>query len=141
MEEERGRRGKGRGFGGLNALGEDDEESLDVVAEENSSDDSSVDEPPAGKKKSSVWGNVAEDQVSSMQRDMQKTAISKEHPHHRHRQPATSRKAVPAKRTGRFELNMDGATLLSRRGKMDANVGVGSDGAAKAATKALKVGS
>jgi serine/threonine protein kinase len=135
MEEERAR-GKGRGF--LNQLDEDDEEGLPAVVEaEESSDDSSIDEPPPEKKKSSVWTHVGEDQLSAVQRDMQKTQISKDHVHHRHKQPAARK--VPAKRAGGFELNLEGATLLSRRGKMDANTGVGSDGAAKAASKALKV--
>jgi len=137
MEEERGR-GKGRGFGGLNALDEDEEEGLAPVAEANeSSDDSSIDEPPPEKKKPSVWTHVGEDQLSAVQRDMQKTQISKDHAHHRHKEPAV-RKA-PAKRTGGFELNLEGATLLSRRGKGDANTGVGSDGSANATSKALKV--
>ena len=143
MEEERARHGKGRGFGGLNALDEDEEEGLEQVVEtdELTDDNSSIDDaPPAQKKKPSVWTQVAEDQLSAVQRDMQKTAISKDHPqHHRHKKPASARKA-PAKRTGRFELNLEGATLLSRRGKgMNANTGVGSDGVAKAASKALKV--
>jgi serine/threonine-protein kinase RCK2 len=143
MEEERNR-GKGRGFGGLNALDEDEEEGLGIVAEteESTDDDSSLDEPPPGKKKQSVWSHVGEEQLSAVQRDMQKTAISKDpHHHHRHKQPATARK-TPAKRVagGGFELNLEGATLLSRRGKgMDPNRGVGSNGAAKAAAKALKV--
>lgn len=140
MEEERNRV-KGRGFGGLNALDEDEEDGLGAVAEGDSSEDnSSFDEPPPGKKKQSVWSHVGEDQLSAVQRDMQKAAISKD-PHHRHKQPTSTRKA-PAKRIagGGFELNLAGATLLSRRGKgMDPNTGVESNGAAKAAAKALKV--
>lgn len=139
MEEERSRvKGRGGGFGGLNQLDEDDEDGLPVVAEADEvSDDSSVDVPPPEKKKPSVWTHVGEDQLSAVQRDMQKTQISKDHAHHRHKQPAARK--PPAKRTGGFELNMEGATLLSRRGKMDANSGVSSDGAAKAASKALKI--
>ena len=135
MEEERGRV-KGRGFGGLNALDEDDEGiALGPVAEadESTNDDSSIDEPP--QEKYSVWTHIGEDQLS---REMQKTQISKDHPHHRHKQPAGANKAI-TNRTGGFELNLAGATLLSRRGKMDANAGVGSDGPAKAASKALKI--
>jgi serine/threonine-protein kinase RCK2 len=141
MEEERARHGKGRGFHGLNALDEDEENELDEVVEDDSSNDnSSIDEPPVQKKKTSIWGNVADDQVSAMQRDMQKTVISKDHPQSRRKQPAITRKAVPAKRVGGFELNMEGATLLSRRGKgMDISTGASSDAAAEAAAKALKV--
>jgi serine/threonine-protein kinase RCK2 len=141
MEEERARHGKGRGFGNLNALGEDEEEGLVLVAEadESPDDNSSLDDPPP-EKKPSVWNRVAEDQLSAVQRDMQKTAISKDHQHHHRRKQPTSPRKAPAKRTGGFQLNLEGATLLSRRGKgMDANTGVGSDGNAKAASKALKV--
>ena len=141
MEEERARH-KGRGFGNLNALGEDEDEALEVVAEvtELAEDDSSVDEPPPEKKKASVPGHVAEDQISAVERDMQRTAISKKHhQHHRHKQPASSRKA-PANRAGGFELNLEGATILSRRGKkLEVSADIGSDGAAIAASKALKV--
>ena len=70
---------------------------------------------------------------------MQKTAISKDRQHRRHKQPASTTEKS-AKRTGGFELNLEGATLLSRRGKaLDTNKGVGSDGVAKPASKALKV--
>jgi hypothetical protein len=143
MEEERARHDKGRGFHGLNALDEDEENESDAVDEEDDSsddDNSSIDELPVQKKKASIWGHVADDQVSAIQRDMQKTVISKDHPQPRHKQPAATRKAVPAKRVGGFELNMEGATLLSRRGKgMEISTGPGSDAAAKAAAKALKV--
>jgi len=140
MEEERARHGKGRGFGGLNALGED-EEGLESVAEaDESTDNSSIDDLPSpDKKKPSVWSHVAEDQLSIVQRDMQNTAISKDRQQHLHKQPASARQK-PARRTGGFELNLEGATLLSRRGKaLDTNKGVGSDGVAKPASKALKV--
>lgn len=144
MEEERARHAKGgRGFNALNALDEDEEENLDAAEDDESTSDSSDDEHPPGKKKQTAWNHVAEDQLSAVQRDMQKTAISKDAHQHRHKQPVTAtRKSPAAKRAGGFELNMEGATLLSRRGKgMDANAGVGSDGAAKAASKALKVAS
>jgi serine/threonine-protein kinase RCK2 len=150
MEEERARRGKGRGFGNLNAPDEDEEEAgLSAVpeADETTTDEGSSAEevPPPDKKKASVWSHVAEDQLSAMQRDMQKAAISKEmQHHHRRKQPAvgaaggtsssmTAKKSGPP-RTGGFQLNMEAATLLSRRGK-------GPDGrdAAKDASKALKV--
>jgi serine/threonine protein kinase len=147
MEEERGRRGRGRGFGNLNAPDEDEEDAgLSAVLEADESTDegsSAEDVPPPGKKKASVWNHVAEDQLSAMQRDMQKAAISKEmQHHHRRKQPAaaasgmtsTTAKKSGAARTGGFQLNMEAATLLSRRGK-------GPDGgdAAKAASKTLKV--
>ena len=140
MEEERGRRAKGRGFGGLNALGEDEEEELAPVAEESPDENSSIDDSPQEKKKSSsMWARVGEDQLSAVQRDMQKTDISKEQPHHRQQNKQPTRKAGHGKRGGGFELNLEGATLLSRRHKMTPGTGVGSDGAAKAASKALKV--
>jgi hypothetical protein len=146
MEEERARHAKGgRGFNGLNALDEDEEENLDIAEDDDddgSTSDSSIDEHRPEKKKQTMWGHVAEDQLSAVQRDMQKTAISKDAHHHRHKQPAPARKTPATKRAGGFELNMAGATLLSRRGKgMDANADVGSDGGAKAASKALKVAS
>ena len=84
MEEERARHGKGRGVGGLNALDEDEEERLEEVAEidESMDDNSSIDDDyPPEKKKSSVWTQVAEDQLSAVQRDMENTAISKDHQH------------------------------------------------------------
>ena len=154
MEEERARRTKVRGFGNPNALDEDDEDiaaGLSVVpeADESSADDGSSDEDsrrPPGKKKASqsVWSHVGEDQLSAVERDMQKTAISKGSHHHRHRQPATatgttsSRRKTGSQRTGGgggFQLNLERATLLSRRGKGPE----GSDLAAKAASKPLKV--
>jgi serine/threonine-protein kinase RCK2 len=137
MEEERGRHAKGRGFGGLNALDEDGEDDLSVL-EESPDDSSSIDEPPPEKKKSSVWTRVGEDQLSAVQRDMQKADISKDQSlQHRQAHKPPARKTGQVKRG--FELNLDGATLLSRRHKMSPGTGVGSDGAAKAASKALKV--
>jgi len=140
LEEEKARRGKGRGFGGLNALDEDEEENLEAVAEETSESSSSVDISPPEKKKLSVWSHVGEDQLSTVERDMQKAAISKEHQQqrYRHKQPTSNRNA-PVKKTGGFQLNLEGATLLSRRGRGNENPGVDSNGAAKAASKALKV--
>jgi len=155
MEEERARGGKGRGFGGPNALDEDDEDTgagLSVVleADESSSDEGSSDEDVRrhpGKKMASlsVWSHVGEDQLSPVQRDMQKTAISKDlQHHHRRRQPAAAAGTTPSGRKpgsqrmgggGGFHLNMEGATLLSRRGKGPER----SDVAVKAASKALKV--
>jgi serine/threonine-protein kinase RCK2 len=139
MEEERARHGKGRGVGGLNALDEDEEEGLEQIAEtdESMDDNSSIDDDSSPeKKKPSVRTQIAEDQLSAVQRDMQNTAISKDH---RREQPVSTRKP-PAKRKGGFELNLEGATLLSRRGKgIGTDTGVGSDIAAKATSKALKV--
>jgi serine/threonine-protein kinase RCK2 len=129
LEEERARHGKARGFGALNAL---DEEELEPVAE--------VDED-APPEKRQTRARAGDDAMSEMQRDMQKTAISKGRQVPKVQQSASpARKAASKRAGGGFELNLEGATLLSRRGKgMDANTGVGADGAAKAASKALKV--
>ena len=127
MEEERARHGKGRDFGGLNALDEDEELGVVPEADEISDDNSTLDgDHPPEKKEPSVWAHVAEDQLSPVQRDKQEAAISQHHEHHQHRQPASTRKANSAKQTGGFELNLEGATLLSRRAKsVEANSGVG----------------
>jgi serine/threonine-protein kinase RCK2 len=124
MEEERARRVKDGGFGGLNALDEDEEEALDPVVEESTTEDgSSIDKSPRiSIQKHSVWDHVGEDQLSSVQRDLQKAAISKSQQHHkqhhhRHKQGASSsHTTAPPKRKGGFELNLEGATLLARRG-------------------------
>jgi serine/threonine-protein kinase RCK2 len=141
MEEERAFYGKGRGFGILNALDEDEEEALETVTEADESDDdsSSVEESPPEKKKPSVLSHVIEGQPSTVQSDMRGTTTSKDYQHRRRKLPAGAGKA-PTKQGGGFELNLEGATLLSRRGKgMDAKTGVRSDGVARAALKALKV--
>lgn len=139
MEEERAHH-RGRGIGNLNSLDEDEEEGLDLVVEaRRSADDKPSVEHPPEKKRGSLWSRVAEDPLSTVQHDMQKAAISNDHLHHRHKQAATSRK-TPVKRTGGFELNLDKATLLSRRGKvLEANSGVGCGGASETASKALRV--
>jgi hypothetical protein len=121
MEEERARHGKGRGFENLNALDEDEELEVLPEANDSSDDDSSIDDPTPKEKKpsSSTWSHVTEDQVSAVQHDMQKTTISKDRQrHHPHKQHAvdTRKVATPSKRTGGFELNLEGSTLFSRRG-------------------------
>ena len=139
MEEERARHGKGRGFGGLNALDEDEEDRLSAV-EESPDDGSSIDQSPRERKRASI-SKVGEDPLSAVQRDMQKAYISKEQPPQQRQAAATKqspRKVGHAGKKG-FELNLEGATLLSRRHKMAPTTGVGTDSAAKAASKALKV--
>jgi serine/threonine-protein kinase RCK2 len=93
LGEERARHGKGReGFGGLNALDEEEEE------------------PVRAKE---VWNRVGEDQVIAVGRDIQKANISKETP----RAITTPRKGKLRKPGGGFELNLEAATLIARRGK------------------------
>lgn len=140
VEEERAFYGKGRGFGNLNALDEYDEEGLEAVIEgdESHDDSSSVEEPTPGKKVPSVLSQVAEGQPSAVQH-IQRTTISKDHQHHQHRPPVDVRKS-PTKQRGGFQLNLEGATLLSRRGKgMYAKTELRPDAAAKTISTALKV--
>ena len=141
MEEERARRGKGRGFGSLNVLDGDEEMGLAPVVEESTTDDSSSADSPQALKNPSNWRHVGEDQLHGIQRDMQKAAISKGHEQHLERKHGTASRAAPAKRKGGFELNLEGATLLSRRGGKDLKASPGAESNVTSAntSKSLKI--